>query len=244
MASSSSNVSKKAVGEYAVDHYVQSNMVIGLGTGSTVFYAVERLGEKLKQGALTNITCVPTSEATRAQAEKLSIPLTTLDEEDFLDLVIDGADEVDSMFNLVKGRGAALLREKMVAKCSREFVVVVDDTKIYPEGLGVHGPLPVEVTKFGCRHILRQLTALRSLGSSDVQACLRQQKDSSSLLETDNGNYIVDLTLSRPISDLSQAASDILNVVGVVEHGLFLNMASVVLVGQSDGSVRKLERSK
>lgn len=223
---------KRIVGYKAVDDYVQSGMAIGLGTGSTAYFAVERIGEKLSTGELKNIICVPTSEATRKQAESLKIPLQTLNEISELHVCIDGADEVDSHLNLVKGRGAALLREKMVAQCAKLFVIVVDESKFRTEGLGCNGAVPVEVTKFSCQHILRQLQK----AFEGCEAKLRVS-NSKQLVETDNHNYIVDLHFDKPMKDLERAASDIANIVGVVEHGLFLHMASVCLVGKSDGSV-------
>lgn len=228
---------KKNAAYHAVDKYIQCNMVVGLGTGSTVFFVLERLGEKIKKRELTNIVCIPTSETTRQQAETLSIPLTTLDEHSTVDVVIDGADEIDASLNLVKGRGAALLREKMVAQCAEKFVVVSDATKLCPEGLGANGALPVEVTKFGCHHTLNKLTKLPSLAAPFVKGVLRKCKDSDALLETDNGNYIVDLFLPAPIKDLPAACRELSDVAGVVEHGIFLNMANVVVVGKPNGSV-------
>lgn len=227
---------KKAVGYKAVDDFVRSGMVVGLGTGSTAHYVVERVGQKLKSGELQNVICIPTSEATRRQAESLNIPLVTLDEKSELDVCIDGADEVDRQLNLVKGRGAALLREKMVAECAKTFVIVVDDSKMQKDGLGTSGAMPVEVTKFCYRHIIRQLKSFESLG--DCDAILRQSiSNPGAPLETDNQNYIVDLYFKKPIEDPKKVATDISSVVGVVEHGLFLDMATVCLVGMTDGTV-------
>ena len=121
---------KKLVGYKAVDDYVRSGMVVGLGTGSTAFYAVERVGQLLADGTLTDIVCIPTSEATRKQATDLNIPLCTLNERSYLDVSIDGADDVDSSLCLVKGGGGALLREKMVEACSAKFICIVDDSKL------------------------------------------------------------------------------------------------------------------
>ena len=123
---------KKQVGYKSVDDYVQSGMVVGLGTGSTAAFAVERLGQKLKAGELKDIVAIPTSIRTKEQAESLGIPLVTLDTHSVLDVAIDGADEVDPKLNLVKGRGGALLREKMVEVCAKTFIVIVDDSKMVP----------------------------------------------------------------------------------------------------------------
>lgn len=227
---------KRAVGYKAVDDYVRSGMLVGLGTGSTARYVVERVGMKLKSGELKDIKCVPTSEATRRQAESLGIPLLTLDDVSSLDVAIDGADEVDADLNLVKGRGAALLREKLVAEAAKKFIVVVDESKLQKSGLGLSGAMPVEVTKFCNKYTLQRLTGLPSVRG--CRAALRLH--GSEPLETDNQNYIVDLFFDRPIQDPKKAADEILNVVGVVEHGLFLNMASACLVGKKDGSVQVL----
>jgi len=121
---------KKLVGYKAVDDYVRSGMVVGLGTGSTAYYAVERVGHLLANGTLTDIICIPTSEATRTQAMSLNIPLCTLNDRGHLDVTIDGADDVDPALNLVKGGGGALLREKMVEGCSEKFICIVDESKL------------------------------------------------------------------------------------------------------------------
>lgn len=233
----SSNNLKKIVGYQAVDDYVSSGMVVGLGTGSTAYYVIERVGQKLKSGELKNILCIPTSEATRLQAESLNIPLISLDEKSELDVCIDGADEVAMNLDLIKGRGAALLREKMIAQCAKKFIIVVDESKLQTNGLGMSGALPVEVTKFCYHHIIRQLKKLESLEYCD--AIIRPSiLDPNRPLETDNENYIVDLFVTRPIKDPQKAATDIAKIVGVVEHGFFLGMATVCLVGKSDGTVQ------
>ena len=136
---------KKMVGYKSIDDYVASGMVVGLGTGSTAKFAVDRLGELLKEGALKDIIAIPTSVRTKEQAEELGIPLTTLATHSVLDVAIDGADSVDTHFNLVKGGGGALLREKMVEVCAKKFIVIVDESKLC-DGLGPHFPVPVEIT--------------------------------------------------------------------------------------------------
>jgi len=146
---------KKMVGYKAVDDYVKSGMVVGLGTGSTAFYAVERVGQKLKSGELTNVICIPTSEKTKMQALSLDIPLVTLNEKSRLDVSIDGADDVDPGLCLVKGGGGALLREKMVEIVSDKFICIVDESKL-SKGLGPGFPLPVEITPF-CHEHTRKL---------------------------------------------------------------------------------------
>ncbi|BAM81627.1 ribose 5-phosphate isomerase [Cyanidioschyzon merolae strain 10D] len=226
---------KKQVGYKAVDDYVRSGMVVGLGTGSTAAFAVERLGQKLAAGALRDIRCVPTSVRTEEQARSLNIPLTTLDEDAELDVAIDGADEVDSALNLVKGRGGALLREKMVEVCAKQFIVIVDESKLVP-GLGVSGAMPVEVTPFCWQHTMRKIAALPALAGCRAEA---RRDAAGALYVTDNGNYIVDLYFEKPIADAYQAAQALRDTVGVVEHGLFLDMASVVIVAGAQGVYEK-----
>ncbi|KAK4530529.1 hypothetical protein CCYA_CCYA04G1386 [Cyanidiococcus yangmingshanensis] len=217
---------KKQVGYRAIDDYVRSGMVVGLGTGSTAAFAVERLGQKLASGELRDIRCVPTSLRTEEQARSLNIPLTTLDSDSELDVAIDGADEVDPALNLVKGRGGALLREKMVEVCAKKFVVIVDESKLVP-GLGVSGAMPVEITPFCWQHTMRKIAALPSLAGCRAEP---RRDASGALYVTDNHNYIVDLYFEKPIADADRAAKELQDTVGVVEHGLFLGMASVVVI--------------
>lgn len=153
---------KKMVGYKAVDDYVKSNMVVGLGTGSTAYFAVERVGQKLKSGELKNIVCIPTSERTKEQALSLGIPLVTLNEKSRLDVAIDGADDVDPDLCLVKGGGGALLREKMVEIVSDKFICIVDESKL-SKGLGPGFPLPVEITPFCYEHTRRVIENLPSV---------------------------------------------------------------------------------
>ncbi|CAM9594986.1 unnamed protein product [Heterosigma akashiwo] len=184
---------KKQVGYTSVDNYVRSGMVVGLGTGSTAYFAVERLGQKLASGELRDVVAVPTSEATRDQALGLNIPLVTLATHPELDVAIDGADEVDPQFNLVKGRGGALLREKMVEASAKLFVCIVDDSKFVEVLGGSKGAMPVEVTQFCWKATLEKIRALPSIASiSGARAQRRENKDGSPYV-TDNGNYIIDL---------------------------------------------------
>eukprot|EP00189_Rhodosorus_marinus_P007454 CAMPEP_0184752254 /NCGR_PEP_ID=MMETSP0315-20130426/43482_1 /TAXON_ID=101924 /ORGANISM="Rhodosorus marinus, Strain UTEX LB 2760" /LENGTH=273 /DNA_ID=CAMNT_0027231573 /DNA_START=105 /DNA_END=926 /DNA_ORIENTATION=- len=221
---------KKVVGYKSVDDYVTSGMVVGLGTGSTAYFAVERLGEKLKSGELKDIVAIPTSIRTKEQAEGLDIPLVTLDTHPVLDVAIDGADEYDDDLNLVKGRGGALLREKMVEVQAKKFIVIVDDSKKVP-GLGVSGAMPVEVTPFCWEYTLNKLKGASSIAGCDAK--LRMEGDKPYV--TDNDNYIVDLYFEEPIKDANAAAKEILEMVGVVEHGLFLDMTTAVIVAGKDG---------
>lgn len=213
-------------------------MVVGLGTGSTAYFAVERVGQKLKSGELKDVICIPTSERTKEQAVKLGIPLVTLNEKSKLDVAIDGADDVDVNLNLVKGGGGALLREKMVEVMADKFICIVDESKL-SKGLGPHFPLPVEITPFCHEHTVRVIESLPSL--SGCRAVLRMgsaannKKDGDNIAVTDNGNYIVDLYFTAPIADVQQAARELKDTVGVVEHGIFVNMATAVIVAGKDG---------
>mmetsp|Transcript_8964 Transcript_8964/g.8004 ORF Transcript_8964/g.8004 Transcript_8964/m.8004 type:complete len:286 (-) Transcript_8964:82-939(-) len=229
---------KKLVGYKAVDDYVRSGMVVGLGTGSTAAFAVERVGQKLKSGELTNIIAIPTSERTKEQALSLGIPLVTLNEKSRLDVSIDGADDVDLDLNLVKGGGGALLREKMVEIVSDKFICIVDETKLSKK-LGPKFPLPVEITPFCYEHTRRVIESLPSL--KGAKAVLRygnisnNKKDGDNIAVTDNGNYIVDLFFDEPLADVAAAAKELKNTVGVVDHGIFSGFTTAVIVAGKDG---------
>lgn len=232
---------KKMVGYKSIDDYVTSGMVVGLGTGSTAYFAVERLGQKLANGELSDIVAIPTSVRTKEQAESLGIPLVTLDTHSKLDVAIDGADEVDPDLNLVKGGGGALLREKMVEVCADKFIVIVDESKL-TDALGPGFPVPVEITPFCHLHTLRLVENLPSV-KGKCKAVLRMgsssnnQVDGDEIAVTDNGNYIVDLHFDVPITpaDAPVMANEIKNTVGVVDHGFFCGMASAVIIAGSEG---------
>jgi len=229
---------KKQVGYKAVDDYVKSGMVIGLGTGSTAYFAVERVGQKLKSGELTDIIAIPTSIRTKEQAESLDIPLVTLDTHSKLDVAIDGADEVDPKLNLVKGGGGALLREKMVEICAEKFIVIVDESKIV-EGLGPGFPVPVEITPFCHEHTMRAVGALPSMTGCNpvlrMGSSSNNENDGDEIAVTDNGNYIVDLHFTDPIDDPATMATELKNVCGVVDHGFFCGMTTAVIIAGADG---------
>eukprot|EP00898_Chlorokybus_atmophyticus_P004554 jgi/Chlat1/509/Chrsp103S01106 len=222
---------KKQAADKAVE-YVKSGMVVGLGTGSTAAFAVDKIGKLLKSGELKDIVGVPTSKRTAEQAESLGIPLGGLDDYPKLDIAIDGADEVDNDLNLVKGRGGALLREKMVEMASDKFIVIVDDTKLV-DGLGGSKlAMPVEVVQFCWKYNLNRLSGLAELKGLK-EAKLRMENGKPYV--TDNSNYIVDLYFDTPIIDSNAASSAILALEGVVDHGLFLGMATAVVIAGSDG---------
>lgn len=218
---------KRLAAERAVD-YVQSGMVLGLGHGSTARHVVDIIGERINSGALRDIVGVPTSEYTKAQARTLGIPLATLAERPILDLAIDGADEVDPDLNLIKGLGGALLREKIVESAARRFIVVVDASKLV-ERLGTRGPLPVEVTQFAWEAHARWLKSL------DCLAVLRREADGAPFV-TDNGNYIIHCTFPDGISDPVALGRTLTDHPGVLEHGLFLGMATEVVVAGENGA--------
>ena len=210
--------------------FVEDGMTVGLGTGTTAKYAVDFVAERLQEGSLRDIVGIPTSERTEVQASSLGIPLATLNERPELDLAIDGADEVDPELNLVKGRGGALLREKMVEEMARRFVVITDDSKLV-EGLGVTGAMPVEVVRFCWVHNRKRL---EQLGGE-----VKRRMDGEEPFITDNGNYILDCYLEDPLKDPYQAAEFISGLTGVVAHGLFLGMADVVVVAGRGGVTLK-----
>jgi ribose 5-phosphate isomerase A len=216
---------KKAAAEKAVEQ-VKSGIVLGLGTGSTTRYAVEKIGQLWQAGILKDIVGVPTSEGTATLARQYGLPLATLDEQPTLHLVIDGADEVDLELNLVKGLGGALLREKMVAMAAARFVVVVDESKLV-EKLGTHAPLPVEVVQFGWK---TQMRWLEQLGCRPA----RRGGDEQPYV-TDNHNYIIDCAFPHGLDDPAALSAVLRARIGLVEHGLFLRMAHQVIVARADG---------
>ncbi|MGF7162353.1 ribose 5-phosphate isomerase A [Rhodoligotrophos appendicifer] len=210
--------------------YVTPGMKLGLGTGTTARLMVEALGEKVAGGL--KVICVPTSEATRAQAEGLGIPLTTLDDEPKLDLTIDGADEVDSSLRLIKGGGGALLREKIVAFASQRMIVIVDQSKKVKD-LG-RFPLPVEVTPFA--HGATALRIREAAGACGLNGDVVLRQREGRTFVTDGGNYIYDCSFGV-ITDPAALADRLATLPGVVEHGLFIGFANLVLVAGEGGVV-------
>ncbi|MDW5562168.1 MAG: ribose-5-phosphate isomerase RpiA [Methanomassiliicoccus sp.] len=207
--------------------FVEDGMILGLGTGSTTRLAIDEIGKLVKNGY--RLVGVPTSVETEKQARSLGIPLTTLEEVDRIDLTIDGADEVDPRFRLIKGLGGALLREKMVAYYSRREVIIVDGSKIV-DVLGVKTPLPVEVIRFGHR---RTKKALEAMGCT---ALLRGGNEQPFI--TDNGNVIYDCKFEA-INDPEGMDSEMASIPGIVETGLFIGLATCVVVGTEGGTIIK-----
>lgn len=214
---------KRLAAEHAIKH-VQPGMKVGLGTGSTAAHFVELLGAKVKSGL--NVLCVPTSEATRTQAAALSIPLSTLDETPFLDLTVDGADEMDGELRLIKGGGGALLREKIVAVASGRVIIIADHTKRV-EVLGSF-PLPIEVVPFGLTATKTLIGRLAADCGCEGEIKVRIGKDGKPFV-TDNGNYILDCGFGA-IEDPDALDDSMKLVPGVVESGLFLGIADIGIV--------------
>jgi ribose 5-phosphate isomerase A len=225
---------KRQAAAQALEH-VQDGMKLGLGTGSTAKHFVDLLGQRVAGGL--RVVGVPTSEATRAQAEACKISLTTLDEVDRLDLTVDGADELDGALNLIKGGGGALLREKIVAAASDRMIVIADETK-WVDVLG-RFPLPIEVIPFGLAATQRAMATAFAQSGVSGQMGLRKAKDGH-VFVTDGGHWIVDAHLGR-IADAPRLAGLLSLIPGVVEHGLFIGLASTAILAGAQG-IRVVER--
>ena len=208
---------------------VKPDMRLGLGTGSTAAPFVEEVGARVRDGL--NVICVPTSEATRAHAEALNIPLTTLDETPHLDLTVDGADEIDDQLRLIKGGGGALLREKIVATASERMIVIADSRKL-SQALGSH-PLPIEVVRFGLKATMQLIQALSAEAGCDGEIRLRSGEGGRPFV-TDQGNLIVDCAFPK-ITEPEVLAFALTRVPGVVEHGLFLGLCDMAIVAGANG---------
>ncbi len=225
------NESEKELAGRAAAQLVRDNQIVGLGTGSTAYFAVIALGERVKAGL--KITGIPTSNATAELARKVGITLTTLEENPAIDIVIDGADEVDPRLNLIKGGGGALLREKVIAAASKKMVVIADSGKVV-EHLGKF-PLPVEIISFARAVFERKI---QSLGASTK---IRTQPDGTTYI-TDNGNPILDCNFGK-IEDPPTLARALSNIPGIVEHGLFIGLATIALIGKGK-SVQEIAAGK
>lgn len=215
---------KRQAAERAVE-LVQSGMVVGLGTGSTARFAVRRIGELLAAGTLTDLVGVSTSASTTTEARRLGIPLLQEDWAGEIDLVIDGADEVDPRLDLIKGGGGALLREKIVAQTSRRRVIIVDDSKLSPL-LGSRASVPVEVASFGWR---AQQHYLEALGAG-----VTPRAATGGLFVTEAGNLILDCDFG-PLAEPGRLAAQLAGRAGIVEHGLFLGLATDLVVAGPGG---------
>ncbi|MBH8596603.1 MULTISPECIES: ribose-5-phosphate isomerase RpiA [unclassified Thermoactinomyces] len=212
---------KQIAGEKATD-YIKDGMVVGLGTGSTVYYTIKRLGTLVKKGL--KIEAVSTSSATTKLAKSLGIPLVSANDVSRIDVTIDGADEIDPRFYAIKGGGGALLYEKIVASISRKVICVVDSTKLTNQ-IG-RFPLPVEVVPFAYKHVLKKLA------KNGLEATLRLNEDKKPYL-TDEKNMILDLRLGR-IESPTELADWLNGIPGIVEHGLFIDLINEVMVGEKN----------
>jgi len=216
---------KRMAGEYATT-FVEDGMIVGLGTGSTISYFLKALAEKIKKDKL-DVVGIPTSKATEEEAHRLGIPLSTLNDNPRVDVTIDGADEVDKKFNLIKGKGGALTREKIVASASEQYIVVVDESKVVAK-LGTSTPVPVEVIPFAQTYVAIELRELEG------RPRIREN------FTTDNGNIIIDVELK--IKDPLELEGLLNNIPGVVENGIFaMTTPHLVVVGYEKEGVKVLE---
>ncbi|QWU45472.1 ribose 5-phosphate isomerase A [Bacillus sp. NP247] len=213
---------KQLAGEYAAN-FVKDGMKIGLGTGSTVYWMIQKLGQRVKEGL--SIQAVPTSKETEVLAKQLAIPLISLNEIDILDFTIDGADEINNDLQLIKGGGGALLREKIVATSSEKLIIIADESKIVSH-LGTF-PLPIEIIPFSWKQTEKKV---QSIG---CETCLRM-KDGGPFI-TDNGNFIIDCIFTNKILNPNDTNTELKMITGVVETGLFINMTSKVIIGTENG---------
>jgi len=225
---------KRAAAARALE-LVRPGMRLGLGTGSTAKHFVELLGERVRAGL--DVVCVPTSEATHADAQRAGIPLATLDELPELDLTVDGADEISPDLTLIKGGGGALLREKIVAAASARMVVIADESKCVPV-LG-RFPLPIEIAPFGAGATLLAVHAAIDRVQKPAPLDFRKGRDGHAFV-TDGGHWIIDAPLGR-IEDPAALARALATVPGVMEHGLFVGLATLAIVGGPNG-IRTIER--
>lgn len=218
---------KKIAGEKATE-YIKDGMVIGLGTGSTSYYMIEKVGELVKSGM--KLKAVATSKESEEHALRLHIPIYDINDVTTIDLAIDGVDEIDKQFNAIKGGGGALFREKIVALHAKEVIWILDESKLV-KTIG-NFPLPVEILPYGYRYVLEQLEKASYLP--------RIRKKDKELFLTDNGNYIVDLQLKAPLNT-SDIKENVMNITGVLETGLFMNMCSRIVMGMNDHTVKVIE---
>ena len=225
MNSNTISILKKAVAHKAVS-YLEPGMFVGLGHGSTAAFAVNRIAELIHKGLLHDILCIPCSKQVEAAAQDLGIPLTTIEAHPIIDITIDGADEVDPELNLIKGGGGALLSEKIVAQASRREIIIIDESKLSPV-LGTRCAVPVEVVTFG---LAAHKAYIESLGAS-VRI---RTTDDKELFKTDHGNVILDCVF-HSIDHPETLSHDLKKHAGIVEHGLFLGMATDILVSGASG---------
>jgi len=222
---------KKQVASEAVKH-VKDNFIVGLGSGSTAAYVIHNIGQMIRQDGL-KILGIPSSSQAMLLAVRSGIPLTTLDEHPIIDLAIDGADEVDSKLDMIKGGGGALTREKIVASAAKKVVIVADETKLVQK-LGTTFRVPIEVLPFALGTVTK---SIKELGGDPI---LREGKGKVGAVVTDNGNYIVDVDFG-PIDDAEDLNKGLKFISGVIETGIFLDMADIVYLGKKE-QIIKLEK--
>jgi len=216
---------KEQAAEIAVEE-VKSGMVVGLGSGSTVYFALQKIGELIKSGELKDIVGIPSSKQTEKLAAEFGIPLITFNDKQEIDVTIDGADEVDKYLNLIKGGGAAHLREKVLAQASKKLIIVIDESKLSPK-LGTNWAVPVEVLNFAYPLEKKFIESINGIPELRLY-------DNCNPVITDEGNYILDANFGV-IQNPFELAEKLENRAGIVEHGLFLHLTSKVIVAGKDG---------
>lgn len=227
----SSDAAKQAAARYAVAHFVRPGLRLALGTGTTAAFAVRELAARFRSAPLD---CVASSRATEELAASLGWPVRPLRGDDRFDLMLDGADEVSPELDLTKGGGGALLREKLLARLSNEVIILVDPSKLV-SGLGQRSPIPVEVVPFAVPVLEREVASL----GYEVR---RRAAPGGSPLISDNGNAILDLVPPQPLREPDEADATLHHLVGVVETGIFVELADRIVVGNADGGVKELTR--
>jgi ribose 5-phosphate isomerase A len=220
-----SDALKKLAAEEAVT-YLKEGMIVGLGTGSTAEFAIKKIGKKVDDGF--DIIGIPTSVCTKKLAERLGIPLSDINDHPNIDITIDGADQVDPKLNLIKGGGGALLREKIVASCSKREIIIIDEKKLVQN---FSFPLPVEITPYGWKTTLQKLKKL---------GCIPTLREKEKRFLTDNNNYIIDCQFKEISENLEKKIN---SIPGVIENGLFIDLADEVVVGTEEG-IKKIKRKK
>jgi ribose 5-phosphate isomerase A len=235
---SSQEAAKRAAAYFAVEHYVKPNCRLGMGTGSTAAFVLERVTQLWNEGKLPGLKVVPTSLGTEWAARQAGLPVTTLDDPTIqgeLDLTLDGADVIAPDLSLIKGGGGALLTEKIIARASHSLIIVADETKLQPS-LGTGFPLPLEVLPQAQALVLR---LLRELGA---QAEIRQGGGKAGPVITDSGHILIDVTFSQPVNP-AEMEWELDKIPGVIESGLFVGLVNEAVIGYADGSVRVLKKN-
>jgi ribose 5-phosphate isomerase A len=220
---------------------VEDDQIVGLGSGSTIYYLIEELGRRIREEGL-RICCIPTSKQTESQARKHKIKLTTLDKHPQIDIAIDGADQVDSNLNLIKGKGGALTREKIVDSIARFLIIVVDETKL-TDHLGLMQPVPIEVMPFALKPVMNRIKKMG--GAPVIRSATKTASPSRTeqYFTTDNGNIIIDAEFGT-IKAPKKMEIEIKMIPGVIENGLFVNMAHRVYVGMKSGSIKTVNKEE